>query len=71
MLSRREMLALSAASVCPVCLRLAPAADRPTNVLGGKPTDARLGPPKTLNDYFPFTAAEDEGGVGRPPSEGP
>ncbi len=56
MLSRREMLALSAASVCPVCLRVAPAADRPTDVLGGqKPTDARLGPPKTLNDYFPFT----------------
>jgi dienelactone hydrolase len=56
MLSRREMLALSAASVCPVCFRLARAADRPTDVLGGqKPADARLGPPKTLNDYFPFT----------------
>ena len=55
MLSRREMLALSAASVCPACLRLAPAADHPTDVLGGKPTDARLGPPKTLNGYFPFT----------------
>jgi dienelactone hydrolase len=48
MLSRREMLALSAASVCPVCLRFTVAAD-------SKPTDARLGPPKTLNDYVPFT----------------
>lgn len=56
MLSRREMLALSAASVCPACLRFAPAADHPTDVLGGKPTDARLGPPKTLNGYFPFTS---------------
>src|SRR4051794_33099281 len=56
MLSRREMLALSAASVCPVCLRFAAADDRPTDVLGGqKPTDARLGPPKTLDGYFPFT----------------
>ena len=55
MLSRREMLALSAVSVCPACLRFAPAADRPTDILDGKPTDARLGAPKTLNGYFPFT----------------
>ncbi|HET6579974.1 MAG TPA: hypothetical protein VFG66_16765 [Gemmatimonadales bacterium] len=47
MLSRRELLALSAASVCPACLRLTFAADQPA--------DARLGPPKTLNGYFPFT----------------
>lgn len=47
MLSRRELLALSATSVCPACLRFAVAAD--------PPSDARLGPPKTLNGYFPFT----------------
>ncbi len=52
MLTRREMLALSAASF-PVCTCLF-GDDRPTDVLGGKPTDARLGAPKTLNGYFPF-----------------
>jgi dienelactone hydrolase len=56
MLSRRQMLALSAASVCPLCLRAARGDDRPTDVLGGeKPADSRLGKPKTLDDYFPFT----------------
>jgi hypothetical protein len=61
MLSRREALAIPAA--CCLCgnpfLRSASAADKddPTKVFtdGKKPTDARLGPPKTLNDYFPFT----------------
>lgn len=46
MLSRRQMLA---ASVAPVCARYLPAADAPA------PADPRLGKPKTLNDFFPFT----------------
>jgi dienelactone hydrolase/pimeloyl-ACP methyl ester carboxylesterase len=60
MLSRRDMLALSAATALPPWLdpRLAWAIadDDPTRVFTGdrKPTDARLGAPKTLNDYFPF-----------------
>lgn len=62
MLSRREALAIPAA--CCLCgnpfLRSASAADTddPTKVFtdGKKPTDVRLGPPKTLNDYFPFVA---------------
>src|SRR6266545_232937 len=61
MLSRREALAFPAA--CCLCgnpfLRFAGAADGhdPTKVFTGdkKPTDYRLGPPKTLNDYFPFS----------------
>jgi hypothetical protein len=61
MLSRREALAVPAA--CCLCgnpfPRSASAADNddPTKVFtdGKKPTDVRLGPPKTLNDYFPFT----------------
>lgn len=51
MLTRREMLALSAS--LPVCT-CAFADDKPTDVLDGMPTDARLRGPKTLNDYFPF-----------------
>ncbi len=60
MLSRREALALSAAALGTAGLRppLAWAFDDadPTRVFTGdaKPTDVRLGPPKTLNDYFPF-----------------
>jgi dienelactone hydrolase len=55
MLTRRLMLA---ASLVPVCTRVLPAADPdPTRVFpdGQKSTDPRLGKPKTLNDYFPFT----------------
>ncbi len=55
MLTRRQMLA---ASLVPVCTRVLPAADPdPTRALpdGQKSTDPRLGKPKTLNDYFPFT----------------
>ena len=49
MLSRREALAVPAAVALTGGLRPphAFAAD-------AKPTDVRLGPPKTLNDYFPF-----------------
>lgn len=58
MLNRREALWLSAAFV-PVCAEYGHAAEvsDPTRVLkpGEKPLDARLGAPKTLNDYFPFT----------------
>jgi dienelactone hydrolase len=59
MMTRRDALALPLASLATGALhpRLATAADDPdpTKVLGGKkPTDVRLGPPKTLNDYFPF-----------------
>lgn len=55
MLTRRQMLA---ASLVPVCTRVLPAADPdPTRVFaeGTKSADPRLGKPKTLNDYFPFT----------------
>ena len=60
MLSRREMLAISAASSVPAWLHphfaLAFADDDPTRVFTVelKPTDYRLGATKTLNDYFPF-----------------
>jgi dienelactone hydrolase len=60
MLSRREMLALSAASSIPAWLHphfaLAFADDDPTRVFTSelKPSDYRLGAAKTLNDYFPF-----------------
>ena len=63
MMTRREALALSAASVLPAGLNsyLLPIAwaaegDDPTKVFTGtaKPTDSRLGPPRTLNDYSPF-----------------
>jgi dienelactone hydrolase len=60
MLSRRDLLALSAASTLPTWLKphvaLALADEDPTRVFTGDrtPTDVRLGAPKTLNDYFPF-----------------
>ena len=63
MLSRREMLALSATVVGTTGLRpplawawVFPDED-PTRVFTGelKPTDFRLGAAKTLNDYFPFS----------------
>lgn len=60
MLSRRDALAASAIAL-PPALRPGFAwgladGDDPTRVFTGdkKPTDARLGAPKTLNDYFPF-----------------
>src|SRR5438552_1317218 len=60
MLSRREAIALPAAAALtgvlpPLVWAFADDAD-PTKVFtdGKKPTDYRLGPPKTLNDYFPF-----------------
>jgi dienelactone hydrolase len=43
-LSRRDMLAATGALLIPRCVCAAE-----------KPQDARLGKPKTLNDYFPFT----------------
>ncbi|WP_439625746.1 alpha/beta hydrolase family protein [Gemmata sp.] len=56
MLSRREMLAWSAAAVGTPWALAADDAD-PTNVFTGdlKPTDARLGAPRTFNDYIPFS----------------
>ena len=60
MMTRRDLLATAAASTATGGLhpRLARAADPPdpTKVFIGdkKPTDVRLGPPKTLNGYFPF-----------------
>ncbi len=61
MLSRREMLALSAAAagtaaVPSLAWAVADDAD-PTRVFTGdlKPTDYRLGAPRTLNDYIPFS----------------
>src|SRR5436309_163986 len=62
MLSRRDVLALSAASALPAWLHprfawaFAADNDDPTKVFTGdlKPTDVRLGPPKTLEGYFPF-----------------
>ncbi len=55
MISRREALALPAALALPN-VTCAADGDDPTRVFtdGKKPTDVRLGPPKTLNDYFPF-----------------
>jgi hypothetical protein len=60
MMTRRDALALPLASLATAGLRppLAFAADDvdPTKVFTGgrKPTDVRLGPPKTLQGYFPF-----------------
>ncbi len=60
MLSRRDALALPAIGFLSTdpFLQLAFGADDadPTKVFTGdkKPTDVRLGAPKTLNDYFPF-----------------
>src|SRR2546425_423185 len=60
MLTRRQLLALSAASLAPGSLHplfaWSAAQDDPTKVFTGgkKPTDVRLGEPKTLNGYFPF-----------------
>ena len=60
MLTRREALSLPLATLISGGShpRLATAADDadPTRVFtnGKKPTDVRLGPPKTLNGYFPF-----------------
>ncbi len=57
MLTRREALATSAGLLLarPAAAADAPAAD-PTRVLpaGQKPADARLGPPRHVNGYFPF-----------------
>ncbi|MCE9567957.1 MAG: acetylxylan esterase [Planctomycetes bacterium] len=63
MLTRREMLALSAAAAAPPSLHpsiawaLADDKEDPTRVFTGdkKPIDARLGAPRTLNDYIPFS----------------
>ncbi|MCZ2340230.1 MAG: acetylxylan esterase [Bacteroidales bacterium] len=58
MLNRRDALWLSA-SLVPVCASRGHAATSTdlTRIFkpGEKPTDARLGPPKTLGGYFPFT----------------
>jgi hypothetical protein len=63
MMTRREALALSSASLLsagidPFFTPFIWAADGedPTKVLTGnsKSTDSRLGPPRTLNDYSPF-----------------
>lgn len=64
MMTRRDFFALSAAGlpagINPLFTPLAWAldGDDPTKVLTGtsKSTDARLGPPRTLNDYSPFEA---------------
>ena len=60
MLTRRDVLAIPAAAAVtslpvPFAKAFADDAD-PTKVFTGdkKPTDARLGAPKTLNDDFPF-----------------
>ncbi len=57
MLTRRQMLA---ASVVPVCTRLLPGQEPTTDPLrvykgDKKSSDPRLGKPKALNDYFPFS----------------
>jgi dienelactone hydrolase len=63
MMTRREVLALSAASVLPAGIDpflfphvWAAEGEDPTKALGGnsKSTDSRLGLPRTLNDYSPF-----------------
>ena len=53
--TRRDILALPLVSLFHPPLAFG-FADDPTRVFTGdkKPTDVRLGPPKTLNDYFPF-----------------
>ena len=48
-ITRRDMLAATGAMLLPRCECIA--AEEPAK----KPQDARLGKPKTLNDYFPFT----------------
>lgn len=59
MLSRRDMLLAAGAALVPVCTcpTIFAADTDPTKLFadGKKPTDARLGASKTLNDYFPFT----------------
>lgn len=61
MITRRDALALPLAGLIPVALdpRLLFALEDedPTKFFTGdkKPTDARLGAPRTLNSYFPFT----------------
>ena len=62
MMTRRDALALSAASVLPALDPFLPTiawaldSDDPTRVFSGnnKSSDSRLGTVKTLNDYFPF-----------------
>jgi dienelactone hydrolase len=62
MLSRRDALALPLVSLASGGLlpRLARAEDDPTRVFTGgkKPADARLGPPRTLDDYAPFVVPQ-------------
>jgi dienelactone hydrolase len=55
MMTRRDALAVPLATLIPPQLAALDDAG-PTKVFtdGKKPTDARLGPPKTLNGYFPF-----------------
>jgi dienelactone hydrolase len=55
-LTRREMLALTGAACLPR-FEVSAAENDPTRIFqeGEKPKDYRLGAPKTLNDYFPFT----------------
>lgn len=63
MMSRRDLLALPALGIVhrfarpSLALGLGLDDPDPTRVFTGqsKPTDVRLGPPKTYNDYFPFT----------------
>jgi dienelactone hydrolase len=59
MLSRRDMLLAAGAALVPVCTCPTIFANDtdPSKLFadGKKPTDARLGASKTLNDYFPFT----------------
>ena len=53
MFDRRDLLIWSAASA--LGCRAAAAADSLAALGGAKSADPRLGPPKTLNGYFPFT----------------
>ena len=59
MIDRREMLLLVAPSIIPLCTRISAAAPEAVSTTvvwaNEKSPDARLGKPKTLNDYFPFT----------------
>ncbi|MFO0938550.1 MAG: hypothetical protein U0798_18755 [Gemmataceae bacterium] len=57
MLTRREWLASTAAAATVPSLRAAADDTPPTQLFkaGEKSGDVRLGPPKTLNDYFPFS----------------
>ena len=57
MLTRRQMLVASGAAALPVCTRVFAADEpNPTEIFkpGAGAKDARLGAPKSLNDYFPF-----------------